>query len=104
VRATLEVLEGQLERYPDLPRDVAKLGAYSTASDDTRWVTSDRKFYWKNNEAVIGFGKHRGNSLRWIHENYPDYLQWMLEKLELAEETRTMLLAVLEGDYPRREK
>ncbi len=103
VRATLEVLEGQLERYPDLPRDVAKLGAFCAPADDGRWVTPDRKFYWKNNEAVIGFGKHRGNSLRWLHENYPDYLQWLLTT-ELAEETRVMLVAVLEGQYPRKDK
>jgi len=104
VRATLEVLEGQFARYPDLPRDVAKLGAYCTQSDESRWVAADRKFYWKNNEAVISFGKHRGNSLRWIVENYPDYLQWMLDKLELAEETRAMLTAAREGEFLRKDK
>lgn len=103
VRATLEVLEGQLARYSDLPRDVARLGAYCTPADDGRWVTPDRKFYWKNNQAVIGFGKHKGSTLQWLHENYPDYLQWLLTT-ELAEETRAMLLAAMAGNYPRKEK
>jgi DNA polymerase-3 subunit epsilon len=103
VRATLEVLEGELDRYPDLPRDVARLGAYCTPADDGRWVTADRKFYWKNNQAVIGFGKYRGNTVQWIQENYPDYLQWLVGT-DLAEETRAMLLAAMAGDYPRKEK
>ncbi|HNS72637.1 MAG TPA: 3'-5' exonuclease [bacterium] len=103
VRATLEVLEGQLARYSDLPRDVARLGAFCAPADDGRWVTSDRKFYWKHNQAVIGFGKHKGNTLQWIQENYPDYLQW-LAGTDLAEDTRAMLLAAMAGDYPRKEK
>ena len=102
VRATLEVLEGQLDHYPDLPRDVGRLGAYCVPADDGRYVTPDRKFYWKNNQAVIGFGKYRGSTIQWIHENYPDYLQW-LAGTELAEETREMILSALSGIYPRKD-
>lgn len=101
IAATLEVLNGQLARYPDLGRDPAKLAAYCSNGDRQRWLTSDRKFYWKNNEAVISFGKNRGKSLQWLYENDLDYLRWMSEK-DFAEETLVLIQAALRQEFPQK--
>ncbi len=101
IAATLDVLNGQLARYPDLPRDPAKLAAFCSNGDRERWVTSDRKFYWKNNEAVISFGKNRGKSLQWLYENDRDYLRWMSEK-DFAEETLALIHAALRQEFPQK--
>ena len=52
VRATVDVFKAQLKRYPDLPKSVKDLHDYC-APDDSRWVTSDHKMYWRNGEAII---------------------------------------------------
>ncbi len=103
VRATLEVLDGQLQKYGDLPQHVEELAAFCNMDDGTRFVTADRKFYWRYREAALGFGKYRGKSLNWVHQNDPDYLQWMVTQ-EWSGETRQMLLAAQRGEYPRNEE
>jgi DNA polymerase III subunit epsilon len=102
IAATLQVLDGQLSRYPDLPRDPAALSEYCNSGDKDRWVTADRKFYWRNKEAVIGFGKNRGKSLQWLFHNDPDYLRWMSEK-DFADETRELIAAALREEFPKKE-
>ncbi|NLP12509.1 3'-5' exonuclease [bacterium] len=101
IAATLEVLDGQLARYPDLPRDLAGLSAFCSNGDRARWVTGDRKFFWRNGEAVIAFGKNRGKSLQWLYENDPDYLRWMSEK-DFNDETLALIAAALRGEFPQK--
>ncbi len=101
IAATLEVLDGQLARYPDLPQDLSGLSAFCSNGDRARWVTGDRKFFWRNGEAVIAFGKNRGKSLQWLYENDPDYLRWMSEK-DFNEETLALIAAALRGEFPQK--
>ena len=101
VRATVEILQGQLARYPDLPRDTSGLAEFCNIVQDDRWVTPDRRLYWRHHQAVVAFGKHKGKSLKWIHENFPDYLIWM-RNLDLPDDTRGLIDAALKGIYPKR--
>lgn len=101
VRATVEIINGQLDRYYELPRDLIQLAEFCATTDDQRWVTQDRRFYWRYNEAIIGFGKHKGKSLKWIRENDEDYLVWLKER-DMPEETREMIDAAFQGRFPRR--
>ena len=102
VRVTLEVLSAQLYKYPDLPKNVDKLGSFSTIKDD-RWVTSDRKFYWRHSEAVISFGKHKGKTLLWIYENDLHYLKWM-ENGIFSDDTKEMIREALKGRFPQKQE
>jgi len=101
IAGTLEVLEGQLALYPDLPRDLMSLSAYCNDGERARWVTADRKFYWRNGEAIIGFGKNRGKSLQWLYENERDYLRWLSEK-DFTDETKQLMAAALRGKFPQK--
>jgi DNA polymerase III subunit epsilon len=101
--ATLAVLEGQLTRYPDLPRDPGALAAFCSNGERDRWVTLDRKFYWRKGEAIISFGKNRGKSLNWLYENDPDYLRWMSEK-DFASDTRQLIAAAMRGEFPQKKR
>ena len=101
VRATVEILNGQIARYRDLPREINRLAGFCSVAEEDRWVTQDRKFYWRHNEAVVAFGKHKGKSLQWVHENDPDYLLWLRDR-DVPEETRDLIGAALQGQYPRR--
>ncbi|HIE50267.1 MAG TPA: 3'-5' exonuclease, partial [Armatimonadetes bacterium] len=50
VRVTLEILDAQLKKYSSLPKNTDGLHRYCTSADN-RFVTSDRKFLWKEGEA-----------------------------------------------------
>lgn len=99
VRVTVDILEAQLKKYKHLPRDVPGLNTYCVPKDN-RYVTSDRKFYWRNGEAVLSFGKHRGQTLQWLVENERDYLLWM-QNGDFSEETKAVIADALQGIFPQ---
>ncbi len=101
--ATLDVLDAQLARYPDLPRDSEQLHAFCNPDAD-RYVDRTRKFRWNDQgDAVFSFGKHEGRSLREMVTNPKDrgYLEWMLGK-DFPEEIKGILRDALGGVFPVR--
>ncbi len=102
VRATVEILQAQMARYADLPREIPALAEFCGRSDDDQWVTQDRRFYWRHHKAIMAFGKYRGKSLEWVHKNDADYLQWLKDQ-DFPDETRRLIRNALQGDYPKRE-
>jgi DNA polymerase-3 subunit epsilon len=97
--ATLDVLEAQLERYPDLPTDVAGLAARSSNASDERYVDADRRFIWRHGEACFNFSKMRGRSLREVKESEPGFLDWMLKK-DFSAEVKGIVREAQKGSYP----
>jgi len=75
--ATFQVLEGMLERYPDLPGDLSSLNNLINAPDPAN-VDPEGKLKKTGTHVVLGFGKHRGVSLEELARNNPDYLEWIL--------------------------
>jgi DNA polymerase-3 subunit epsilon len=76
--ATLEVLKAQMERYGDLPRDTAAMDEYLVPHDA---MNADRNglLRWKDGELTINFGKKKGESLKKLLLNEPNYLRWILK-------------------------
>ncbi|MCE9614048.1 MAG: 3'-5' exonuclease [Lentisphaerae bacterium] len=75
--ATVRVLEAQLKRYPDLPRDVAELDAYCNPRDPG-WVDREGRLKWAGSEIVVNFGKKKGESLRALLREDPGFIKWMM--------------------------
>lgn len=76
--ATLDVLEGQLERYGDaLPHDVAGLAEYSTR--DACVDFAGRVIYDEQKREVFAFGKHRGRAVEEVFRDDPSYYTWMMQ-------------------------
>ena len=74
-RATLEVLKGQLARYPELENDVEKLskvGQRQTLDLAGRVALDD------NGEPVFNFGKYKGMSVSDVLKRDPGYYSWIL--------------------------
>ena len=96
--ATLEVLKAQFGRYPDVPRDVDALDEWIAPHDP---LNADRGglFRWKNGEWTVNFGKKKGESLKRIMLNEPNYLRWMV-KGDFAAEARMIAADALEGRLP----
>jgi DNA polymerase-3 subunit epsilon len=102
--ATLDVLDAQLARYDDLPRDVAGLHEFCNQGFE-RFVDRTRKFRWTDaGEAAFNFGKHEGRTLAEMVGNPRDrsYLEWMLGK-DFPEEVKGILRDALDGVLPRRD-
>ena len=102
VRATLAILDAQLAKYSALPKSAEGLHKYCLPGD-SRFVTRDRKFIWKNGEAALSFGKHKGKMLKWLVEHEPDYLQWM-QNGDFTDETRQVIMDAFRGIFPSKEK
>ena len=98
--AAAEILDGQLEMHPELPRTVAGLGAvcYSTHEN---YVDHDGKFIWSDGEAVCNFGKkHYGRKLRDIVADAPDYLEW-IASADFTPEVKELVRRALLGEFPK---
>lgn len=75
-RATLEVLDAQMKRYPELPRTADELDEYLVPHDP---LNADRNglLRWKDGDLLVNFGKKRGESLKRLLVNEPNYLKWL---------------------------
>lgn len=78
VRATFEVIEAQLERYPSLGTEVSGLHEFSTRGnkfvDFAGHVVLNDK-----GEPTINFGKHKGKTVAEVFTREPSYYSWMME-------------------------
>jgi DNA polymerase-3 subunit epsilon len=101
VSATIEVLDAQLARYPDLPRSVEELESW-TRGGRLPGVDSSGKFVWREGEAVFAFGKHQGKPLRAVAEEDSGYLEWIV-KSDFPDDARELVAEALRGRYPREE-
>jgi DNA polymerase III subunit epsilon len=100
VRATAEVLRAQVERYDDLPKDVAGLHAFCAQIPAGR-VDADGKFVWKGGEAAFGFGgKHKGKLLKDVAREDPGYLDWMIHKGSFSADVVRLCREAREGKFP----
>ncbi len=100
ILATVEVLQGQLERYPDLPSDIQGLHAVCHPIDPNA-VDAAGRLMWKNGEAVIGFGKHRGRTLREMAAQEPGYLRWIIGG-DFGPDLKEIAAQALRGTFPVR--
>ena len=99
--ATIRVLEGQLERYPDLCRDAAGLAEYSNPAQPG-WVDAEGKLAWdKEGEVVLNFGPQKGKRLRDLVKGDKGFLDWMLKK-DFSTELKNIIREALLGRYPPR--
>ena len=96
--ATLEILEGQLKMYPDLPRDVAGLDEFSDMSDPNA-VDKGGRFKWQGDCVVVNFGKNSGTPLRDICIDNPGFLQWII-KSDFPDDVKKIASNALRGIFP----
>jgi len=100
--ASAQVLDGQLEMYQDLPRDVQGLSELCYQGIEN-CVDIDGKFIWVENEAVCNFGKkHVGRKLRDIAQDDPSYLSWIVGA-DFSFEVKEIASNALGGKFPKPE-
>ncbi|MCM1516796.1 MAG: 3'-5' exonuclease [Paraprevotella sp.] len=76
--ATLEVLEAQLDHYPEeLKNDIEFLADYS--SRDNFVDFAGRFAYNEKGEEIVNFGKHKGRLVKDVLRVEPSYYNWMMQ-------------------------
>lgn len=77
-RATLEVLEAQLDRYADtLKNNVAFLAEFSRRNRNVD--LAGRIVYNDQNVETINFGKYRGRPVAEVLQRDPGYFNWVMQ-------------------------
>ncbi len=74
--ATWEVLEAQVERYPQIGNTVESIVKF-TGEDDI--VDFARRFIRENGVEVFNFGKHKGKPVTQVLKEEPQYYDWMMK-------------------------
>ncbi len=75
-RATYEVLQAQLDRYPDLKNDISSLADFSTHTNNVDFA--GRIIYNDDNIEVFNFGKYKGRSVEEVMEKDQGYYSWIM--------------------------
>lgn len=84
-QATMEVLLAQLERYDDLPEDVAALSEFASTNHNVDLI--GRLIFDDKGREIINFGKYKGRFAEEVLEQDPGYYSW-----------------IMNGDFPRNTK
>ena len=76
IKATYEVLQSQLDMYPDLQNDIDFLSKYTTFNNNVDFA--GRMIYDQNGEIIFNFGKHKGKRVEDVFRVEPSYYSWLM--------------------------
>ena len=96
IEATLDVLDAQIARYEDLPRDLEGLDGWLNPQVPDA-VDRNGKFVVREGQIVFAFGKLRGRPLREVARVERDYLEWIL-KQDFPDDARALVEQALRGE------
>lgn len=87
-RATYEVLKSQLDRYSDLPNDMAALSEFTTYNNNID--LAGRIINDEQGRPTFNFGKHKGKLVFEVFAKDPGFYDWM-QKGEFTLNTKKVL-------------
>ncbi|CAN5545910.1 3'-5' exonuclease [soil metagenome] len=91
ILATYEVFVAQLERYPDLPKDVDGLQQFTSMNQNVD--LAGRIVFNEEKKEVFNFGKHKGKTVADVFGKEPSYYDWMMQG-DFPAETKQVLTAL----------
>ncbi len=96
IRTTAAVLAAQLERYDDVPKDLAGLNDYC---DSIRKFETEFDRWFGDSEGGLIFkrGKHRGETLAEVARDNSGYLMWMLGAKDMDNDVLSEVRKALGG-------
>ncbi len=101
VDAVLHILSGQLEEFPDIPRQPDDLETWATGFEDVEAIDEGGRFVLsEEGDPIINFGRYRGHTLYDMSTHYPDYLRWIAQSDHFTDEQRRIAADAAEGVMP----
>ncbi len=98
VEATIDVFDGQLAMYKDLPQSIEELHDMCFPINP-EWVDKEGRLKWVHHEAVINFGQNKGKTLREMKRTNPGFLDWML-RADFPADTMDIIQKAKSGVFP----
>ena len=89
--ATIEVLESQLERYPDLKNDIDFLDEFSSPQKTADYA--GRIGYNAAGEEIFNFGKYKDEPVEKVFRMVPAYYDWCL-RADFPEFTKKIMTQI----------
>lgn len=93
IRASVEVLEGQMKFYNDIPNTVEEIHEYCFPLDPNAYDL-ESKLRYINGELAINFGKNKSRTLKELAQSEPGYLHWILGG-SFSEKVKNAIRAIL---------
>ena len=90
-KATYEILQAQLDRYPDLKNDISFLSEYSSFNNHADFA--GRIIYNEQKREVINFGKYKGRLVEDVFQEDPGYYGWIMQG-DFALHTKKVFTAI----------
>ena len=101
--AALEILEGELEAYEDIPRDVPGIQRFLKPRPENA-LDEEGMFVWSGKgDAVFNFGRYKGAGLLKVAEEAPDYLAWMADRPNFPDDVKQIAANAMRGNFPQPE-
>jgi DNA polymerase-3 subunit epsilon len=86
--ATYEILEAQLDRYPELQNDIEFLAKFTAQNNNVDFA--GRMIYNDKGEEIINFGKYKGKKVTDVLKTDLGYYGWMMNS-DFTLHTKKML-------------
>jgi len=90
-KATYEILQAQLDHYPDLQNDIDFLSEYSSFNNQVDFA--GRVIYNDKKQEVINFGKYKGRLVENVFREDPGYYGWIMQG-DFALHTKKVFTAI----------
>lgn len=74
--ATWEILEAQVERYPQIGNSIEEICAFC---GEEEIVDFARRFIVEKGKEIFNFGKHKGRTVEDVLKSEPQYYDWMMK-------------------------
>jgi len=102
VRATINVLEAQLNQHKELPRNVSGIHEFCNPKNPL-WVDDEGKFIWSKGEATMNIGKYQGKTFEWVVQNDLSYFTWMIDA-DFSPEVKDIVGKAIKGEFPKKKE
>lgn len=89
--ATYEILEAQLDRYPELQNDIDYLAKFTAQNNNVDFA--GRMIYNDKGEEIINFGKYKGQKVTDVLKTDLGYYGWMMNS-DFTLHTKKMLTTI----------
>jgi len=101
-RNIFDILQGELRSSPNVPSTPRELANWAKGIDDTA-IDSEGKFIWsEEGDALVNFGKHRGERLIEVVNNDTPYLNWVSGSDNFEPDVRKIAESAASGYLPER--
>ena len=100
-RNIFSILQGEVSSSRSIPVTPTALAAWAKGIDDTA-IDRDGKFVWsEEGDALVNFGKHRGERLIDVVGNDLPYLKWVAGSDDFDGRVRKIAASAVDGELPK---